>query len=173
MKKSLYIALLATIAVVGCKEKTQDAEAETSAAPTEEIAVNYQSFGQQIDDQEVSDKAAMLEQYMSMKEGDTIAMKFRSKVNTVCQMKGCWMRLDLGDEEVHVTFKDYGFFVPKDIADQEVIVEGIAYVEMTDVDTLKHFAEDAGKPQAEIDAITEPQLTYAFLSSGVLLPEKQ
>ena len=81
------------------------------------------------------------------------------------------MNLQLGEEQVRVTFKDYGFFMPKDIADRDVIVEGMAYVEMTDVETLKHFAEDAGSPQEEVDAITEPQLTYAFVSSGVLLPE--
>lgn len=173
MIKSLSLFLVALLVLAGCKEKTTEQATEAEVETTEEIAANYQSFGEQINDQGVSDKAAMLEQYHNMKEGDTVAMKFRSKVNSVCQMKGCWMRLDLGDEEVHVTFKDYGFFVPMDIAEEEVIVEGIAYVEMTDVDTLKHFAEDAGKPQEEIDAITEPQLTYAFLSSGVLLPEKE
>ena len=173
MIKSLSLFLVALLLLAGCKEKTTEQAIEAEVETTEEIAANYQSFGEQINDQGVSDKAAMLEQYHNMKEGDTVAMKFRSKVNSVCQMKGCWMRLDLGDEEVHVTFKDYGFFVPMDIAEEEVIVEGIAYVEMTDVDTLKHFAEDAGKPQEEIDAITEPQLTYAFLSSGVLLPEKE
>ena len=173
MIKSLSFLLAALLLLAGCKEKTAEPAAEAEVETTEEIEANYQSFGEQITDEEVSDRAAMLEQYNNMKEGDTVAMKFRSKVNSVCQMKGCWMRLDLGDEEVHVTFKDYGFFVPMDIAEEEVIVEGIAYVEMTDVETLKHFAEDAGKPQEEIDAITEPQLTYAFLSSGVLLPEKQ
>lgn len=173
MIKTLSIVLASTLLLVGCKENSSEATPQAEAETTEVMATNYQSFGEQIDDTGVSDREAMLEQYHSMKEGDSVAMKFKSKVNSVCQMKGCWMRLDLGGEEVHVTFKDYGFFVPMDIADQEAIVEGIAYVEMTDVETLKHFAEDAGKGQEEIDAITEPQLTYAFLSSGVLLPEKE
>ena len=63
--------------------------------------------------------------------------------------------------------------MPKDIAGQEVIVEGKAFVEETSVEDLQHFAKDAGKSQEEIDAITEPQLTYAFISSGVLIPEKE
>ena len=83
------------------------------------------------------------------------------------------MRLDMGDNESFVKFKDYAFFMPKDIAGQEVIVDGKAFVEQTSVEDLKHFAKDAGKSQDEIDAITEPKLTLSFLSSGVLIPEKQ
>jgi len=68
-----------------------------------------------------------------------------------------------------VKFKDYGFFVPKDIAGQEVIMEGKAYREVTAVDELRHLAQDAGKPQEEIEKITEPKVELKFMASGVLL----
>ena len=35
---------------------------------------------------------------------------------------------------------------------------------------MKHFAQDAGKPQEEIDAITEPELSLDFMADGVLVP---
>ncbi|MBW2936512.1 DUF4920 domain-containing protein [Aureisphaera sp. CAU 1614] len=173
MKKIAYLLLL-SLAVVACKNTTETNENEATAeAVVEEVSVNYQSFGEQITDEEVLTKDEMIEKYQNLKEGDTVEVKFSSKVNSVCQSKGCWMRLDMGDNESFVKFKDYAFFMPKDIAGQDVIVDGKAFVEQTSVEDLKHFAKDAGKSQEEIDAITEPKLTLSFLSSGVLIPEKQ
>jgi len=171
MKK---IALLgfALLSMLACKNSAETTPEEA----TEEVAVvddKYQHFGEDITDENVMSKDEMIAAYSNMKVGDTIPVKFTSKVNSVCQAKGCWMRLDLGENESFVKFKDYGFFMPKDIAGQEVIVEGKAFVEETSVDDLKHFAMDAGKSQEEIDAITEPELTFSFVSSGVLIPQKQ
>lgn len=53
-----------------------------------------------------------------------------------------------------VKFKDYAFFMPKDCAGKKAVVDGYAYTQTTSVEELKHLAGDAGKPQAEIDAIT-------------------
>jgi len=173
MKKLMYVLVL-SLAVVACKNANESKENEDIATTeTEEIATNYQSFGEEITDENVLTKEEMISKYQNLKEGDTVDVKFTSKVNSVCQSKGCWMRLDMGDNESFVKFKDYGFFMPKDIAGQEVIVDGKAFVEKTSVEDLKHFAEDAGKSKEEIDAITEPKLTLSFLSSGVLIPEEQ
>ena len=155
---------------IGCNENKKNETVEMADDTSKEMA--YQSFGEKINDQDVLTAAEMKEKFEAMEVGDTIEVKFRSKVNSVCQEKGCWMRLDIGDEdEAFVKFKDYGFFMPKDIATDEVIVAGKAYVEKTSVEDLKHFAKDAGKTEDEIAAITDPELTYAFLSHGVLLPE--
>jgi hypothetical protein len=48
-------------------------------------------------------------------------------------------------------------------------MEGIARYEVTSIEDLKHFAEDAGKSQAEIDSITEPDKELVFEASGVIL----
>ncbi len=88
----------------------------------------------------------------------------------MCQKKGCWMTLDLADDkEAFVKFKDYGFFVPKNAQDKEVVVNGKAFVSVESVDVLKHYAKDAGKSQAAIDSITEPKVTYSFMAEGVLI----
>ena len=80
------------------------------------------------------------------------------------------MRLAVEDQEAFVKFKNYGFFVPKYLSEVDVIVSGKAYVSQTSVEDLKHFAQDAGKPQEEIDAITEPELSLDFMADGVLVP---
>lgn len=175
--KNLVFALTILFVAVSCNnnKKNEDVQnenqsVEKAAETSEDMA--YQSFGEKINDEHVLTASEMKEKYEAMKVGDTAEVKFRSKVNSVCQKKGCWMRLDIGDEdEAFVRFKDYGFFMPKDIATDEVIVAGKAYVEETSVEDLKHFAKDAGKSEEEVAAITEPELTYAFLSHGVLLPQ--
>ena len=174
MKKIVYVLALAA-AIVSCKNSEEKTDEVTEEVVVEEVQNDpkYLSFGEKISDADVISKSQMFEKYETMELGDTIDVKFTSKVNSVCQSKGCWMRLEVGDKESFVKFKDYGFFMPKDIAGQEVIVEGKAFVEETSVEDLQHFAKDAGKSQEEIDAITEPQLTYAFISSGVLIPEKE
>lgn len=102
--------------------------------------------------------------------------KIKGTVLAVCQNKGCWMTISDGQEAapIFVKFKDYGFFMPMDIAGREIIMEGNAFREMTTVDELKHMAEDAGKPQEEIDAITQPKNELKFMANGViLLPAKK
>ena len=103
---------------------------------------------------------------------DSVSAKVNGMVNEVCQAKGCWMTISEKDgeaEPLFVKFKDYGFFVPKDISGQEVIMEGMAFREITSVDELRHYAEDAGKTKEEIEAITEPKEELRFLARGVLV----
>jgi uncharacterized protein YdeI (BOF family) len=124
-----------------------------------------QTFGEELSDTK-AEKATTLAKSMDGKE--TMQVKLQGEINEVCQMKGCWMTVDAGkDTEIRVTFKDYGFFVPKDAAGKTAVFEGEAKFETLDVKTLKHYAEDAGKSQEEIDAITEPETRLTFVATGV------
>ena len=106
---------------------------------------------------------------------DTVQTTLLATVNEVCQAKGCWMTLNdaqAGDVELMVRFKDYGFFVPKDIGGRQVIVEGKAFKSITPVEELRHYAEDAGKSKEEIERITEPEETISFEATGVKVLDK-
>lgn len=105
-------------------------------------------------------------------EQDSVWVSMQSKIVTNCQTSGCWMDLDVGNGEVvKVTFKDYAFFVPLDSEGKIATVEGFAKKEMIPVDMLKHYAEDEGKSQEEIDAITKPEFAYTFEAIGVIIQE--
>lgn len=111
------------------------------------------------------DSATSMADFMSNVSQEESAFKVRGVVDEVCQMKGCWMTLKTeSGSTVRVRFKDYGFFVPKDISGKEVIVEGVANKELLDEETAKHYAEDGGKQYDESmrDAIT-------FIAKGVLV----
>ncbi|MEZ4856380.1 MAG: DUF4920 domain-containing protein [Gelidibacter sp.] len=131
---------------------------------------SYASFGDQIDATNAMSASKMAENYKTMAVGDTINSKMTAKVIEVCQSKGCWMKLDLEDgNQVMVKFKDYGFFMPKDIAGKEVVVNGLAFVNEVPVDEQRHYAEDGGATAEEIAAITAPKKTFSFEADGVLL----
>ena len=167
MNKIFLIALLA-LTIGACKDSGNQLENQQNKEA--EVTQDYVSFGAEISNDEALDASAMMALYADLKEGDTLAAKFQAPVNSVCKMKGCWMRLAVGDQEAFVKFKDYDFFVPKYLSEVEVIVSGKAYVSKTSVEDLKHFAQDAGKTQEEIDAITEPELSLDFMADGVLVP---
>lgn len=137
-----------------------------------EASVSDSEFGEDFTSSEVKTSAEMKTLYESMPQGDTLQVQFESQVESVCAKKGCWMKLELTEEQnAHVTFKDYGFFVPKDSQGQRMLVNGVAFIEQTDVETLRHYAEDAGKSEAEIANITEPELNYRFIATGVKVVE--
>lgn len=164
------ILILLALAVLSCKNEKKTTEV-TVAPETVEKELAYASFGDEISDEGVLSTSELMVKFDAMKEGDTIQVKTSGTIVDVCSKKGCWMKLDMGnDKTVRVTFKDYGFFVPLN-ASGEAIINGQAYVTETSVDELKHYAEDAGKSQEEIDAITEPEFSYAFIADGVLLKE--
>jgi hypothetical protein len=96
--------------------------------------------------------------------------KVTGKVVEVCQEKGCWMKVEKADgEKLMVKFKDYGFFMPKDIEGKQVVLEGEATVKEVSVKQLQHYAKDAGKSEEEIKKIKEPKKELQFVAKGVLV----
>ena len=162
MKSLLKISLVIVLIFVGCKAEKKEEIKDTKN--------DYQFIGNELSVGEALSAEAMLEKFESLQVGDTIKAKFASTIKEVCTKKGCWMKLPLNNEtEAMVKFKDYGFFMPLDSKDKEVIVNGIAFVKVTPVEELRHYAEDAGKSKEEIAKITEPKKEFSFEASGVLL----
>lgn len=106
---------------------------------------------------------------------DSVSLTLKGTIEQTCAKKGCWMTvIDEQGVATRVTFKNYGFFVPTAGAEgKEVVFSGVAKKKITDVSTLRHFAEDAGKSKAEIEAITEPKEEIEFVASGVVIYEKE
>lgn len=164
------VVLLAACTPQGEEQSNDSTSAETTENAEATSSENLNFYGDTISADgaiAVSELAAIVE-----KDGG-----FEGKVTTVihetCQKKGCWMKVDMADaNDMRVTFKDYGFFVPTSgVEGKEVVMEGKAYVDTTSVEMLRHFAEDAGKSQDEIEAITEPEYALAFEATGVIIKE--
>ena len=164
--KNIIVAIACGLILMACKEKNND------SVKIKQEKIVYASYGEKIADENVISRELAAKKFVDLSEGDTINLKFSSTINEVCKSKGCWMKLDLGEgKESMVRFKDYGFFVPLDADNKEVIVKGRAYVTKIPVDQLKHYAKDGGKTESEIAKIKEPEFTYAFEADGVLMKE--
>ncbi len=169
MKKIIFILSIALV-VFSCKNNETSNDSGDLAVGASAMQEKYNSFGDSITDKNVLTKNQISETYKNLKPGDTLNVKFQAEVTSVCQAKGCWMRVNVGEEEAMIKFKDYAFFMPKDIAGQEVIMEGKAFVAEVSVDEQRHYAEDGGSTKEEIMAIIAPKRTLSFESSGVLIP---
>lgn len=100
------------------------------------------------------------------KKVENVAVK--GKVTDVCDKKGCWLTIQTEDNsQFFVKMKDYAFFVPTALKGKNVVLEGTAERKVTSVDEQKHYAEDAKKPQSEIDAITTPKEEIRFVANGI------
>ena len=99
---------------------------------------------------------------------DSAQVKLTGKASAVCQAKGCWMTLPTADgKQMRVRFKDYAFFVPKDLNGHDVVVSGWAYRSTVTKADLQHYAKDAGKSDQEVAAITADEQQLTFLADGV------
>lgn len=159
MKNLAFYLLLTGAFLFSCKNSNSTAETGDGI-----------HFGEKIDSSGTITYDALLQM---MSDKDSIEAKVVGKVSGVCQTKGCWMNIvsdtDSTNTEMFVEFKDYGFFMPKDLAGQEVVMLGKAYRDVTSVEDLRHYAEDEGKTPEEIAKITEPVKELKFLASGVMI----
>ena len=99
---------------------------------------------------------------------DSVTAVFTAPVTGVCQKKGCWMELDMGnDQSALVRFKDYGFFSPMNAEGAEVTVHGVVKVDTLSVAWLRHQASDAGESDSAIALINEPVVKVSVMASGI------
>jgi len=170
MKKYLVLAFLG-IGLIACKEGASNQE--DVATVSEELTSEEPGvFGEEFKNEATLTAFELGDIYSNLKVGDTINVTFEGPVQEVCQAKGCGMQVDVGAADpVMIKFKDYGFFVPKDIKDKKVVVHGEAFISETSVEEQQHYAKDGGKSEEEIAAITMPKKTLGFTASGVKIAE--
>ena len=99
------------------------------------------------------------------KSGSTVLVK--GTAASVCKKKGCWVVLNDGDVSVRVTMKDYGFFLPKDVAGKTLVVEGVLSETVVTEKERRHFAKDEGKSRADVKAIEGDTKTWALVASSI------
>ena len=157
------------------KKVTEENTEEAAYAKAKAVKSDGKHFGDNITPDGAMDCKDLLTKMDVMSTTSApIETKVRGTVQAVCQNKGCWIRLSGADADktVFVKFKDYAFFMPFDLAGQQVVMQGKAYVSETPVAELRHYAEDAGKSKEEIEKINAPEKNFKFTASGVVILDK-
>ena len=173
-KSFLLSAALITTLTFACQKPTEkqveEVETTVSAEPVGEAAIVPGAYGANMEESSVMGTAEMIS---VVETSGTFTGKISGEIKEVCTKKGCWFTMDLANgEPMRVTFKDYGFFIPTNSQGFPIILEGVATLTETDVETLKHFAEDQGKSKEEVDAITAPKREITFEATGVMIKDK-
>lgn len=157
LKHAFGIATIATM-LFACGETKEIEESQS----------NWDIYGDSTVDAEHAIGAD--EALENMAGEDSIDVKISAIINECCQKKGCWMNVDAGDgRQIFVRFKDYAFFVPMNAAGRTAVMDGMLYTDTLSVEQRRHYAEDKGLSEEEIEAITEPEVTYSFMAKGVLI----
>lgn len=159
--KNLLPLLFAFAFLAACNSKPK-----TQLHATEYL-IGTAVYGDSVQNDNVIDVEAMS---TAMTDKSKMDMKVRGKIIEVCEKKGCWMIMKLGNgDDMRVTFKDYKIFVPKNLTGKEVVLDGFAFTDTTSIEDQKHYAEDAGKSAAEIAKITTPKKELSFEAKGVVV----
>ncbi len=161
-----WFLILGAVVMLACQPQQQSTTDELAASDAE-VEIPTGKFGAEI----TEEGAVSLSQLVhELEQHEAFEGKIIGEIKDVCSKKGCWLTVDLPNgQSMRVTFKDYGFFVPKNSQGYPVILEGVASKKITDIETLRHFAEDAGKSKAEIEAIVADKEEYTFEAVGVII----
>lgn len=153
--KQVFVACLPALFLFSCDTASSD----------------FETFGADFDPKaEVLSADEMDAVFEKLEIGDTADIVFSTKIDAVCQKKGCWMDVELADDYVaRVTFLDYGFFVPLNSAGSEAIIKGKAFWKSDTAAEKRHYAEDAGEEFDESELAMADDYAPHIVATGVLL----
>jgi hypothetical protein len=103
-----------------------------------------------------------------LKQGPTSRdkpVKLAANITRVCQKKGCWFKLtgDSVDRSIRVRMQDYDFFIPRNTAGGEAVLQGYLQSREVPAKEVEHYASDQGKDVS----VDEPQQVVEFMASAV------
>lgn len=157
MKKIIFTLLLAGTGFLA------------NAQPPEGDARPGEWYGEKVDTKGAVDIKEVVAK-LADGSADAVSTKVTARIVEVCPKKGCWLKLELNDgQTATVKMKDYGFFLPLAAKGKTVVIDGDVKMKTISVAEQKHYAEDAKKPQEEIDAIKEPKKEVSVLAKGIVV----
>ena len=167
--KKIFLFVAAICSFAACQSPQSGSESRAKDAVVPQGATAYGEPVQSAADAQPAEQVPVL-----LQEKDSLYLTLSGTALSSCTKKGCWMTVDLGKgEQMRVTFKDYGFFVPKDLNGERVVLEGSLQRKVNSVEEQRHYAQDAGKSAQEIEAKQQADTTYAFEAVGVLIYPNQ
>ena len=157
--KNIFFFSLATLLMGGCDHSQNHSHAE-------EGAMTREFYGDSFDISASIPVSAVMAQ---LEGKDTLFTTIDGVIDQTCPAAGCWlnMRLDSGVQKITT---DHIFFVPLEGCEGlNAKAKGKAFYDEISVEMLKHYAQEEGKSEAEIAAITEPKKVLNFVATGIMI----
>lgn len=163
MRKTSLIFIASALIFSSCQsgntEETKD---------DEQVATIDSMYGEAFTKDGAISVSQFYEQMAGKDSLDNIVVE--GELSEVCQAMGCWVKLkNEGGEDIFVKMRGHDFFVPKDVAGKHVYLKGTGVREITSVEELQHYAEDAEESEEAIAAITEPKEEIKIDASGIII----
>ncbi|MEO0403274.1 MAG: DUF4920 domain-containing protein [Bacteroidota bacterium] len=168
MKKLIFGIVAISLMACGGQPEGTAAQVENEAGAKVE-ATNYGETFTVAETMSLTDVLNQVDQ-----NGESEVM-LEAEIVETCAKAGCWMSVqNPNGSPILVFMKDHDFFVPTEgMMGKKSYIKGTAKRDTLSVDWLQHLAEDANKPQEEIDAITEPEITISITADGVIIEDVQ
>ena len=163
--KQLIFASLVAFSLFSCQSPNNNGDNSQDAQETS--ATTYYNFGDSTFTVEDAFSAAELVSNFATSGEDTAWATVAGPITQVCTTKGCWMSTAIDSSNNLFVDYDYEFLLPTTSQGQNMVMYGYIYWDTTTVAQLRHYAEDRGASQEEIEAITEPVAEYMFKAKGV------
>jgi hypothetical protein len=157
MKKYIFVLSALTLVLASCFNPTKKA-----------VSADFAEYGTfKVD----ATKAVPVEKMIAdftLNGSKRSTYTISANIEEVCAKAGCWINIkNAAGKDLMVRFKDH-FTIPTDTkVGTQAFLHGDLFTDTVSVEWLQHFAEDAGKPQEEIDKITEPKITMGFEADGI------
>jgi hypothetical protein len=91
----------------------------------------------------------------------------KGTIKKVCQKKGCFFIMETADnQQIRISFKDYGFFIPTNTAGSSVKLNGTFTVKEISKEDAQHYAQDMGDSPSSIEG---PQQEYGLVATSVVI----
>lgn len=104
-------------------------------------------------------------------EGKTV--RLTGNVTSVCNSKGCWLKMTSGGSPLEVFVKFTcpieGRLIPEEAAGKPVVVEGKLTVKTISEEDAKHYAAEAGQTREQLDAIKGEQQQISIQGPSALV----
>ncbi|MTI31697.1 DUF4920 domain-containing protein [Xanthovirga aplysinae] len=170
MKKLFYLLFLVQLVACQTKNNNEGENPKIKETKTEQQNSSTTNFGETFESDGVISTKKLLTILASQ---DTLEAKVKAEIVEVCKVKGCWMNVSLENGDImKVMFKDHSFALPKKgLEGKTTVFNGLASRKQISVEDLRHYAKDAGRPEAEIAAITAPKEEIFFQATGVKIIE--
>ncbi len=160
--RTSLIAVAFVSLVAGCQSSASKGSAGAITEKTE-----WHTYGEAVEFDESDDVS-----FAALKGGEQDVW-VTGVITEVCMHQGCWIRLndpsDRAAGDLFVRTRDHAYLVPRNAHGHKVMIHGDTEYSELSVSDLRHYAEEAGKSQAEIAAISQPKTMITFHADTIII----
>ena len=159
-----------SLTVVGCKKPVDETApaAAAATAPTEAAATDAKAPGTTPATRDDVDHDGVVRRGDALPKADPMTVSavmndaatlngksvtVKGTVEQVCAKKGCWWMMagEKPGEQIRITAKGYGFFVPRDAKGKAAVASGVLQSKQMSEEEARHMLEDAKEAGEPVD----------------------